>query len=258
MINLLQINDITLEIENRKILKGIDFHVDKGEFISLIGPNGSGKSTIIKVISRLIKNNGGKVLVLGKAHDTYKNKEFSKIISTMFQHNAISSEITVYDIISYGRSPHKGLFKSLNEEDKDLIDKFMCVAGLNGLKDKRLSSLSGGELQRVYLISCLVQEPDVLILDEPTNHLDILHQYRLLSLIKEQSVAHNISVICVLHDINQAIKYSDRLLILKDGEIKHDGKAMDIITEEVILDVYGINSKIYKDENGMHVDFFYA
>lgn len=255
---MLEVNALNLSVEQKKIIQEVNFSLEKGEFVALIGPNGSGKSSVIKVISRIITKHTGQVVLMGKLHEKYKAKEFAKKIATMFQHNQAPEGLTVYDIIAYGRTPHKSMFSSLTSEDHEVIEKYICAAGLTSLKDKKLDNLSGGELQRVYLIACLVQEPAILILDEPTNHLDILHQYRLLSLIKEQSVTNNISVICVIHDINQAIKYADRLLIMKDGCLRYNGHAKDIITEELIMEIYGINSKVYKDENGIHVDFMYA
>jgi len=254
---MLRINDLELTIDNKQIFKDVNFEVNQGEFVALIGPNGSGKSSIIKVISRLANTFTGKVSVLGKEFTDYKIKDYSKILSTMAQHQATTQDLSVFDRVAYGRFPHLGLFSSLNKNDIAIIEQAIKDCELEHLRDSKLTNLSGGELQRVFLAACLAQEPELLILDEPTNHLDVLHQYKLLSLVRNQSINKNLTVLCVLHDINQAIKFSDRLCIMKDGQLLHNGQAKDIITEETILDVFGIQSKIYHEQEGIHVDFIY-
>ncbi len=253
---MIRAENIEIEIGGNKIIRGIDFSVNKGEFISLIGPNGSGKSTFIKGVTRKIPYNKGKVLIVDKNVNDYKPKELAKILSTMEQHGKGVDTLTALDIISYGRSPYKSIFSPINDEDKKIINDAMIATDTVSLKDRMVSTLSGGEMQRVFLASCLAQMPDILILDEPTNHLDVMHQFKLLSLVKTYAKEHGLTVVCVLHDINQAIKYADKIAVLKDGVIRSYG-TNEIITKELVRDIFDIDCEIYRNERGVHIEFFY-
>ncbi len=253
---MIKVENIEIDINGNKIIKGIDFSVNRGEFISLIGPNGSGKSTLIKGITGKIAHNKGKVLIVDKNLSDYKSKELAKILSTMEQHGKGADTLTAYDIISYGRSPYKNIFSPINDEDKKIISDAMIATDTEGLKDRILTTLSGGEMQRVFLASCLAQMPDILILDEPTNHLDVMHQFKLLSLVKSYAKEKGLTVVCVLHDINQAIKYADKIAVLKDGVIRNFGTD-EIITEELVKNIFEIDCEIYRNDRGVHIDFYY-
>ncbi len=253
---MIKVDNIKINIENKTIINGVDIVVEKGEFVSLIGPNGSGKSTLIKAITSIIPFNEGKVIIVDKNLSEYKDKELAKIVSTMAQHGNVVESLTVNDIVTYGRSPYKSIFSPLNDEDRAIINESLKVTDVYELKDRDISTLSGGELQRVFLASCLAQKPDVLILDEPTNHLDVMHQYKLLNLIKKYAIENNLTVLCVLHDINQAIKYADKICVLKNGEVKAFGKADEVITEKLMSQIFEIDCTIYNGEKGIHIDFY--
>ncbi len=254
---MIDIESIKINIGSKTIIDNIDLKVSKGEFISLIGPNGSGKSTIIKGITKKVSLESGKVLVVGKEISEYKSKEFAKILATMEQHSKAFDDLTVKDIVTYGRSPYKNIFSPFNAEDEKIINECLEITDIFDLKDREISTLSGGEMQRVFLAQCLAQKPDILILDEPTNHLDVMHQYRLLSLVKKYALENNLTVICVLHDINQAIKYADKVCVLKNGVIKAFGTPEEVIVEDLVKEIFEIDCIIYNNENGIHIDFYY-
>lgn len=246
---------VSVNINGRYILKDAHIHVKKGEFISIIGPNGSGKSTFIKAISRLIKSNYDKIEIDGKSLNDYSNKSLAKTLSIMAQHNNTVEDLTVYDVVSYGRIPHKKLLSTFNKKDDELVRLAMKEVEINHLSERKAFNLSGGEKQRMYLAASLVQEPKVLILDEPTNHLDIKHQYNLLSLIKKQVDEKGLTVLCVLHDLNQASKYSDKMLIMDNGEVQACGKPKDIITECNVKKYFGMDSKIYTNKDNININY---
>lgn len=252
---MLKTESVSVKIEDKFIVENISFNASKAEFISLIGPNGSGKSTIIKAISKLLPVENGKILLMDKEIGNYKAKAYAQVLSTMCQHGKAVEELTVYDMVAYGRIPYKNLFTPLSDKDNEIINQVLELVELSHFKDRSVGNLSGGEFQRVYLASCLAQEPEVLILDEPTNHLDIRHQYKILSLVKKYAKEKGLTVVCVLHDINQAIKFSDRVIIMKNGSIQHCGTPEEVITEDIISYIYGIKIKLHYDEHGMHIDF---
>lgn len=252
---MLNISDLKVTVDKNTILKNIDFNVSAGEFISIIGANGSGKSTLIKTITKRYKNYSGIIEIQGTDLINLKNKNLAKFVSTFAQHHESVEDLTVYDIASFGRIPHKSSFAPLNKKDYEIIDETLKSLEIYDLRDRVISTLSGGELQRTYLAACLIQQPRFLILDEPTNHLDIKHQYKILSLVKEYSKNNDMTVLCIMHDLNQAMKYGDKVAIMKNGKIHSYGPPIKIITEELVEEIFEVKSKLYISEKEMHIDF---
>ncbi len=247
--------DIEIKYDNKPVLKDINFEIKKGEFISILGRNGSGKSTIIKALSQQIKLNKGKVLYLDQDIRKYKKKSLAKKIAFLLQFNHLSEDINVKDYVLYGRVPFKGIFKSLTKEDEEVVNKALKDTKLEEYSNRKLSSLSGGERQRVYLAMCLAQEPDVIVLDEPTNHLDLKFQFELLSLVKDINTKKNVTIICVLHDLNQAIKFSDSFILLKDNKIFKKGDLKEVITKENIKEVFDIDVLIHRNKDNIFIEY---
>lgn len=250
-----KLNNVSVEYNSRKILNNITFEVQKGEFISILGRNGSGKSTIIKAISNNVALTSGNIIMFDQEVKKFKRKMLARKVAYLLQFNSITSSLSVYDYVAYGRIPFKRTLESINQEDDKIIMQALEQTDLLALKNRLLSQLSGGEKQRVYLAMCLAQQPEVIILDEPTNHLDIKFQYDLLKLIRQINLEKKVTVICVLHDLNQAIKFSDRLILLKNGKIYRDGHIKECIDEKAIFDVFGVNVKIHYESSGIHVDY---
>lgn len=251
----ISLQNVSISYNSRKVLNNININVNKGDFISILGRNGSGKSTIIKAIGQSIKLTSGHVIMFNEEVHKFKKKQLAKKVSYLMQFNTTSNEISVYDYVAYGRTPFKRALQGLNQEDHDIIISALEQTKLLEFKDRNLNELSGGEKQRVYLAMCLAQQPEVIILDEPTNHLDIKFQYDLLKLIKQINVEENVTVICVLHDLNQAIKFSDFLVMIKDGEIYKSGTTKECVKETIIEEVFGVNVKIHDENDSIHVDY---
>lgn len=252
---MVNVDKLSVTIANNEILKDIDLLVNSGDFISIIGANGSGKSTLINAITKNNKNYDGTIKIAGDDIRNINHKTLSKFLSTFAQHNESIEQLTVYDIASFGRYPHKSTFAPLRDEDHIIIKDVLEKLEIDHLQDRIITTLSGGELQRTYLASCLISQPKLLILDEPTNHLDIKHQYNLLTTIKKYSKENNVTVICILHDLNQAMKYADKVLVLHNKSIYKFGTPQEIITEELIYDVFSIKNKLFNIDGEMHVDF---
>lgn len=252
---MISLDNITVLINGTTIIKNIGFHIKKGEFFALIGPNGSGKSTIVKTLSRELEIRSGTIALEGKSIRNYTGREYAKKIATMSQHHAAIEGLSVYDRVAYGRIPYIGLFGYLSGHDHDVIEKAIKETDLWDLRDRMLTTLSGGEMQRVHLASCFAQEPDILILDEPTNHLDVKHQFNILSMVKRMTQKKDITVICVLHDINQAIKFADRVAMMKQGKVKYLGKPDQVILAETLGDLYDIDAKVHQIDKTKWVEF---
>ena len=231
----------------RVIIEDLSITVNKGEVVSIIGPNGCGKSTLLKTLSRMIKPISGNVYLEDKNIKEIKNKKISQKICLLSQHNNAPLDLTVEELVYFGRMPHKKWYETKTTEDKEIVDWAIENTGLKKYKNTPIGALSGGERQRAYVAQALCQKPDVLLLDEPTTYLDISYQLELMELVRTINEKFNITIVMVLHELNQASKYSDRLIIMKKGCIVSDGCPNKIVNKEVIKDVYNIECDIDKD-----------
>lgn len=240
--------NLQVKYGDKLVLKDANIKINKGEIVTIIGPNGSGKTTLIKALSRCLKPHSGKIYLNGK--DIYKvpTKEVAKEVAILPQIKNVSQDITVESLVSYGRYPHLSFRQRINKEDKDIINWAIEKTGLMEFRDRNVVTLSGGERQRAWIAMALAQKPKILILDEPTTYLDISYQLEILELVKELNKSLDITVIMVLHDLNQAARYSDNIYVVRDGEIFQYGEPNNIIKSELLKDVFRIEAHIYKDE----------
>ena len=233
--------------EQKIIIEDLSIKVNKGEVVSIIGPNGCGKSTLLKTLSRMIKPISGNVYLEDKNIKDIKNKKISQKICLLSQHNNAPLDLTVEELVYFGRMPHKKWYETKTTEDKEIVDWAIENSGLIKYKNTPIGALSGGVRQRAYVAQALCQKPDVLLLDEPTTYLDISYQLEVMELVRTINEKFNITIVMVLHELNQASKYSDRLIIMKKGCIVSDGCPNKIVNKEVIKDVYNIECDIEKD-----------
>ncbi|WP_270647126.1 ABC transporter ATP-binding protein [Paeniclostridium hominis] len=233
--------------EERVIIDNLSLSIKKGEVVSIIGPNGCGKSTLLKSLSRMIKPISGDIYIQNENIKSLKSKTISQKVCLLSQHNDAPGDLTVEELVYFGRIPHKKWYESKSKSDEELVNWAIENTGLTRYKNTPISSLSGGERQRAYIAQALCQKPDVLLLDEPTTYLDISYQLELMELVREINEKLNITIVMVLHELNQASKYSDRLVIMKSGEIVSDGSPKEIINKETIKKVYNIDCDIDND-----------
>ncbi|MCR8746351.1 ABC transporter ATP-binding protein [Romboutsia lituseburensis] len=246
--------NIYVKIGNKHILKGIDIDVNKKEFIGIIGPNGSGKSTFLKCIYRNLKPTSG-VINLDKIDiNKLTVKETAKKISVVSQHNHYNFDFSVEDIVLMGRAPHKKMMERDSLKDYEIVDKALEKVNMEDFKKRSFTTLSGGEQQRIILARALAQQTECLILDEPTNHLDIKYQLQLMNIVKQL----NIEVIAAIHDLNIAAMYCDKIYVLKDGEIVAYGKPNEILTKELIKNVYEVDATITKNNENNTINIAYS
>lgn len=220
----------------------------KGKVTTIIGPNGCGKSTLLSVMSRNKIPLKGNATLENRDLVDYKPKEFAKKFAIVYQQNDIPADLTVEKLVMYGRMPHNSLFKKKTAEDEEAVTWALQCTNLVGKRQNDLSALSGGERQRVWIAMALAQQSEILCLDEPTTYLDIYYQLELLELVKQLNEQYGLTIVMVLHDINQAIRYSDHVILMKAGKIIAEGLPRNVITKEVIKEVYGVNSVFHEDE----------
>jgi iron complex transport system ATP-binding protein len=238
MKNILKIEKLSVEYGDKVILKDIDIAVNEGEFVGIIGPNGTGKSTLIKAITDLVDIKGGKITINGRDNSEISKRDRAKIIAVVPQEFSIEFEFNVFDIVMMGRNPHMYGRKDTKKNDLDIVQEAMMMTNTWQLKDRFFNEISGGEKQRVIIARAIAQQTKVILLDEPTSHLDIHHQLEILELVRMLKVKKNITIIAVLHDINMAARFSDRLILLNDREVMVDGTPEKVIDEKYLGKVY--------------------
>ena len=237
----MKVNHLSFSYNHQSYMKDINIQFKDQKITTIIGPNGSGKSTLLLLLSRIYKIQQGSIELDNKNIWDYKIKEFARKVAVVHQKNQVYGDLNVRTIIGYGRLPYLNYHQSLSKEDEQIIDWAIEVTNLKEHQNKMLNSLSGGQQQRVWIALALAQKTPILLLDEPTTYLDIRYQLELLRLLKEINQKYKITIIMVLHVINQAIQDSDHIIGMKQGQIIVEGKAKDIMHQEVIKKIYGID-----------------
>lgn len=247
LVNAIESNEICVSYGVKEILKQITVNVKEKEFVGVIGPNGSGKSTLLKCLYRTLTPQGGEVFLYGQPLLSMRPKESAKSLAVVAQHNYYNFDFSVQEVVLMGRSPHKKALERDNARDYEIVRECLKKVCLDDFAERKFSTLSGGEQQRVILARALAQETPCLILDEPTNHLDITHQLQILNIVKKL----DITVISAIHDLNIAAMFCDRLYVMRDGCIVGEGTPEAVLTTEFIREIYQVETEIVYDKNGM-------
>lgn len=237
----MKVKNVHFSYGKNKILNGVSFQIEEGKVTTIMGANGCGKSTLFSLMTKNLYPAKGNIFLKEKNILNLNLKEFARKVAIVQQYNTASDDITVESLISFGRTPYKKMMQANSREDEEKIQWAMEVTGLTEYRNREVSRLSGGQRQRVWIAMALAQGTNTLFLDEPTTYLDIRYQIEILKLVKKLNQEYGITIVMVLHDINQAITYSDRIIGLKDGQVLVEGAPEDVITEESIRELYGIN-----------------
>jgi iron complex transport system ATP-binding protein len=240
----------------RRVIDGVDLHIEPGTVTCLIGPNGSGKSTLLKGCARLLELKGGAVLLEGADMSGLSSIEVARKLAVLPQTATAPSDLTVRELVEQGRYPHVGALRMLRRQDGEAVDKALAATGMTALADRDVEALSGGERQRAWIALALAQETPTLFLDEPTTYLDISYQLEVMHLVRELNAEAGITIVMVLHDLNQAAAYSDRIVCLRKGEIVADGEPAEVLTTSLLRDVFRIEASVIADPRSGRPVFF--
>lgn len=228
-------------------LDGVDLPIAQGKITVLAGPNGCGKSTLLRTIRRIHAAKSGRILLDGADITTLKEKALALRIGLLAQSPSAPDDIKVEDLVRLGRYPHQGMMQSWSKADQEAVDKAMAGTGIDHLRERPIGSLSGGQLQRVWIAMVLAQETEIICLDEPVNHLDMAHQIDCLDLVSQLNKNYGRTIVLVLHDLNLAARYADTLVFLREGKIVTHGEPIELMDAELIASVFGINCHILHD-----------
>ncbi|WP_208321988.1 ABC transporter ATP-binding protein [Paramicrobacterium chengjingii] len=251
---------LELSYEREAVVHDVSLEITPGAVTALIGPNGSGKSTVLRSMARLHPVTSGTVrLRVGDDQSEVRAvsaREFARRVTLLSQSRPHPSGLSVRDVVAYGRHPHRRRFAALTEADGAAIDKALRLTGTERMADRAVDQLSGGELQRVWLATCLAQDTGVLLLDEPTNHLDLRYQVEILDLMRELADDHGTAVGAVLHDLNHAAAVADHVVLLSAGRVRATGSPAEVFGAGVLSEVYGIPivSRLDDDSGLMRVE----
>lgn len=240
----LEIRDLSFKYGSRFALKDVKIEVREGEIVSLLGPNGSGKTTLLKCIGGMLRPKGT-VLVDEKNVREMKQNEIAKLLGYVPQRAINVLPCSVFDAVMVGRRPYVG-WRS-GKKDKEVVFKILKLMGLEDMALRSFDGISGGEMQKVLIAKALAQEPEILLLDEPTSNLDLRHQLEVLKIIEEIVKGGKVSALMAMHDLNLASRFSDRIVLLKKGEVYDAGDPKSVITSENIKSVYGVEATV--DDN---------
>ncbi len=238
--------DLSYEIEGNLLLDGVTMHADRGQLVGLIGPNGAGKSTLLRTISGILRNRDGSVQLDGTDIRDLSAREVATVLALVPQIAPYTYGFTSIELVLMGRYPHLGRFQIEGREDDRIAREAMRLTEIEEFADRTLDTLSGGERQRVFVARALAQQPSILLMDEPTANLDVLHQLKVLDLVR-QLVNDGLTAVAAIHDLNMAARYSDRLVLLNRGRVLAEGPPDEVLTPETIETAFGVKSSVYQD-----------
>ena len=236
------------------VVDGESMTVNAGAVPALVGPNGSGKSTLLKGLADQLAPDAGSVLVDGREVQSFNKKELARTMDLLSQESTSPDSITVENLVYHGRYPHREFFESVTEVDEHAVDRAIELAGCDHLRDREVGSLSGGQKQLAWIAMVLAQDTDVLLLDEPTTFLDPHHQLEVMEIIETLRTESDITVVVVLHDIQQAARLADEMVALKEGAIQARGTPEEVVTEELLAEVFEIDAEIDLTPRGPQIE----
>ncbi|MEU0448851.1 ABC transporter ATP-binding protein [Streptomyces tendae] len=240
---------ITVGYGARSVIDGLDVAIPPGVITTIIGPNGCGKSTLLRTLSRLLRPTGGTVVLDGEDIAALKTREVAKKLGLLPQAPVAPEGLTVSDLVARGRHPHQSWLRQWSSDDADVVRRALAMTGVSDLADRPVDSLSGGQRQRVWISMTLAQGTDLLLLDEPTTYLDLAHAVDVLDLVDDLHESGR-TVVMVLHDLNLATRYSDNLVVMREGAILAQGHPRDVITADLLHEAFGLRAKVIDDPVG--------
>ena len=247
----LQTSGLRLKYDQRTVIEGLSAEIPEGRVTMIVGANACGKSTLLRGLARLLKPAAGTVTLDGRDIHRRPAREVARTLGLLPQHPTAPDGITVRDLVGRGRYPHQGFFRSGaaggSPDDERAVQQAMAATETLDLAGRNVDELSGGQRQRVWIAMALAQETEVLLLDEPTTYLDLTHQVEVLDLITDLNRQRGTTVAIVLHDLNLAARYADHIIAMKNGQIVAEGAARAVVTEELVREVFGLESRVLPD-----------
>jgi len=243
----LRADRLTVAYDDRVVVHDLDLAIPRERVTAVVGANGCGKSTLLRALARLLPARSGGVLLDGEAITRLPSREVAKRLGMLPQSPTAPESLSVEDLVARGRYPHQGLFRQWSPDDEAAVEEALAATGMTELRGRALDELSGGQRQRAWIAMTLAQQTELLLLDEPTTFLDLAHQIDVLDLLEGLVADHGRTVVMVLHDLNQACRYADQLVAMRDGRVHVAGPPADVVDAELIRDVFGLEAHVTED-----------
>jgi iron complex transport system ATP-binding protein len=243
----LQARRLTVAYDDAVVVNELDLAIPREQITAVVGANGCGKSTLLRALARLIAPRAGSVVLDGREISDLPSREVANRLGVLPQSPLAPDGLTVEDLVARGRYPHQGLFRQWSPSDEAAVEAALAATGTTELRDRALDELSGGQRQRAWIAMTLAQQTELLLLDEPTTFLDLAHQIDVLDLLDGLVADHGRTVVMVLHDINQACRYADQLVALRDGRVHAAGAPIDVVDHAFIRDVFDLQAHVIDD-----------
>ena len=238
---------VRLAYDDRVVVDGLDLALTEGSFTAIVGPNGCGKSTVLRALGRLLRPTSGQVLLDGRAIARTPTREVAKVLGLLPQTPVAPEGLTVGDLVARGRHPHQSWLRQWSRDDEAVVAEALSWTDMTALADRPVDALSGGQRQRAWISMALAQGTDLLLLDEPTTYLDLSHQIDVLDLVGRLHAERGRTVVVVLHDLNLAARYAQRLVAMKDGVLVASGTPAEVLTERLLADVFDLEARVLPD-----------
>jgi iron complex transport system ATP-binding protein len=245
--HLLAAQSVTLGYGDRPVVEGLDLVVPPGRVTVIVGANACGKSTLLRALARLLRPGDGQVVLDGRDLHRLPTREVARVLGLLPQSPTAPEGIVVADLVARGRHPHQRMLTRWSEADDLAVAEALTATGTTDVAERAVDELSGGQRQRVWIAMALAQQTDVLLLDEPTTYLDVSHQIEVLDLLADLNRNRGTTVVMVLHDLNLAARYADHVVALKEGRVVAEGAPAEVVTEELVADVFGLDCRVVPD-----------
>lgn len=249
---MINITNLSVAYDKKVIINGLSTSIQEGQITTIVGPNGCGKSTLLKAISKNLSYSTGDIAINNKSLNKISTKKLAKTLAILPQAPKVPDSFTVKELVAFGRYPFIPFGRRMNKKDYDIINWALEKTDMVGYKCRRVNTLSGGERQRAWIAMALTQQPKILLLDEPTTYLDIGHQYEVLELVREIGHKLDMTIVMVLHDINQAITYSDQVIVMEKGKIVCKDSAELALNETTMSTVFGLEGEFIGHKSGKY------
>ena len=245
-----RVTNLKVSYEEMPVIEGMNLLVPEGKISIIIGANGCGKSTLLKTVARILKPSAGEIYIGGKNIKSQKPKTIARQMAFLPQTPKCPEQITVRELVSYGRFPYQKAIGGMDKHDKEQVEWAIAETGLQEFADRLVESLSGGQRQRAWIAMTLAQETPIILLDEPTTYLDMAHQLEVLELLQRLNRSKQYTIVMVLHELNQACRFADHIIGMKQGVVVCEGSPRDAITKETLKQIYGIDATLQESPDG--------
>lgn len=247
---MIDVQELQFAYSQKQVLQDVSLHLEKGDFCAIVGPNGSGKTTLLKLMTGLLQPQGGSVQVGGQPLHSLSAMEKARLMAYVAQRQEVVFDFSVFDTVLMGRNPHQSRWETASSHDVQVVEEVLQLTGLADYRNRMLTELSGGEVQRVMIARAMAQQTPVILLDEPLSNLDITYQFEVMDILQNLNKQKNTTVVIILHDLSFVKKYAHKVLMLQKGVLKHFGLVNDTLTEEYVREVFSLSSSYHLDENG--------